>query len=282
MTHFVATNRDRDENFTPNGDKTIVHSATSDKAASREKCARQFPRRSRGEGAAATAGTKTSMRLDEEQRKRGLALLEEGQSSRTVAGKIGCSIRTVQRLARELDATKPLARPAGEWRVGDNAPEQPREMPSYTRPPALGWDELDAPAPTSRANRATVTSKACAAVAGVVFLGASVALTGTLQLAATARERRDIGGALAVALQSFPKTSSVVKIFKAIGPWSGVVDGLATAIYRRASCITRHRTPKQGGRDDALAIGTTNMDGVLSPHPLIGGDDEVFAPDPGA
>jgi hypothetical protein len=221
------------------------------------------------------------MRLDEEQRKRGLAWLEDGLSSKAVAGKIGCSIRTVQRLARELHATTPQAQPAGERRVGDNA-EQPREMPSYTRPPAVGWDELETPALTSRANRPTVTSKACAAVAGVVFLGASVALTGTMQLAATDRERRDIGGALADALQFFPKTSSIVKIFKAIGPWSGVIDGLATAIYRRARCVTQHRTPKQGGRDDRPEIGTTNMDGVLSPHPLIGGDDEVFAPDPGA
>ena len=143
-------------------------------------------------------GGKWRMRLGEDQREQALAWLEEGESSGVVAQKIGCSIRTVQRIAHDL-ATRP-----------ENS-EQSLKEAGYIRPPAPDRGELDASGGRSHFTRATLPHKTCAAVTGVFFLGASVALTGTMQLAATDRERRDIGAALADALEFLPKTSLLLE-----------------------------------------------------------------------
>ena len=73
------------------------------------------------------------MRLDEDRRERASAWLEEGLPTSVVAVKTGCSIRTVQRLARELDEAKRHgcgSKPKID--DGENAPEQRGGTPSHT------------------------------------------------------------------------------------------------------------------------------------------------------
>ena len=163
------------------------------------------------------------MRLDEELRQRALIELEEGLSTSVVARRIGCSVRTVQRLAREREESTSRETDADERRPGDRSPGAPQKVPSYTRPPAVDRDDqVAATERKSRPDRMAVTRRACAAVAGVLFLGASVALTGTMQLAATDRRtaRRLAARTGRSTADSFRGTSPVLKIVKAIGPWS--------------------------------------------------------------
>jgi hypothetical protein len=113
----------------------------------------------------------------------------------------------------------------------------------------------------------------------VLFLGASVLLTGTMQLAATENEKRDIGGALSDALAYFDDSAPFVKLLNVLGPWSGVIDGLAAAIYSRAIYIAEHRRP---------SITPPRMDTQRIEAPAPGNgrasfeDDEIVAPDPAA
>lgn len=62
-----------------------------------------------------------------------------------------------------------------------------------------------------------------------------------MQLAASDAEKREIGGSLSDALQYFPEASPLVKFLNVLGPWSGVIDGVAAAVYRRAVYIAQHR-----------------------------------------
>ena len=64
-----------------------------------------------------------------------------------------------------------------------------------------------------------------------------------MQLAATEAEKRDIGGALSDALSFFDDAAPFVKLLNVLGPWSGVIDGLASAIYSRVVYIAEHRAP---------------------------------------
>jgi hypothetical protein len=73
-----------------------------------------------------------------------------------------------------------------------------------------------------------------------------------------------------------------VKIFNAIGPWSGVIDGFAAAVYRRAVYVAQYRNLKQRRRDDPPPVGTVDANGVPLRRPFIGRGDEIIAPDPGA
>lgn len=114
---------------------------------------------------------------------------------------------------------------------------------------------------------------------GVVFLSASFALTGTMQLAATDDERKEIGGALSDGLSYLDDAAPFVKLLNMIGPWSGVIDGLANAIYRRVVYISDHRrgmlpSPQASPRSQA-----TNGQPYTPPLEY---EDEIVAPNPGA
>jgi hypothetical protein len=181
------------------------------------------------------------VRLGDDQRERALTWLEEGVSSRVVAQRTGCSVRTVQRLARRPDAA---ATAAGRRR--DAGASERRETPNHSlraRTPRRD-DELDGKDLKATGDSRAVTRKACGAIVGVIWQTVSVALTGTMQLAATNAERRDIGGSLSDALEYFPEESPVVRVFRAIGLWGGVIDGLATSVYRRVIYVARQRRAK--------------------------------------
>ena len=116
-------------------------------------------------------------------------------------------------------------------------------------------------------------------------MGASVFLTGSLQLAATQDERRDIGGALADALQSFDEASPFLKLLNVLGPWSGVIDGLAQAIYDRIVYVADHRVGRTAGAEPPVDRGRA---AVSTPPPSVNGarryveddEDEIRAPNP--
>lgn len=110
-----------------------------------------------------------------------------------------------------------------------------------------------------------------------MFLGASVALTGSMQLAATDAERRDIGGALSDALSFFEESSPFVKLLNVMGPWSGVIDGLATAVYNRVVYISQHRTGAFPPPPSQARTTTTIAGGINGRAHL---EDEILAPDP--
>jgi hypothetical protein len=101
-----------------------------------------------------------------------------------------------------------------------------------------------------------------------------------MQLAATDSERRDIGGALSDALSYFDDVSPFVKLLNVMGPWSGVIDGLASAIYSRAVYIAEHR------RGRVAPAPPRNEQRIEAPQPGNGRatfeDDEIVAPDPAA
>lgn len=104
-----------------------------------------------------------------------------------------------------------------------------------------------------------------------------------MQLAATDVERREIGGALSDALSYFDDTAPFVKLLNLLGPWSGVIDGLASAIYSRAIYIAEHRRPSTVA-PPRPRTGTEQR--IEAPIPGNGRasyeDDEIVAPDPAA
>jgi hypothetical protein len=156
-----------------------------------------------------------------------------------------------------------------------------RKEPVYTRPPLLNdAGETVEPARRVKPDKTTVTRKACAAVVGVGFLIASAALTGTAQLRATDSERREIGGALADALAYFEETSPFVRLLNVLGPWAGVIDGLANAILERVLYVSEHRAGKYNAPSPS---GPAPID---IPFPANGRarieDEEIVAPNPGA
>jgi hypothetical protein len=211
-------------------------------------------------------------RLDEERRSQAIAWLDEGFSQREVARKVGCSDRTVRRIVREYetsDAAAPVDKDNAEEGTARRGRHRDRRLEGKTRV----W--------VARPDHRSIRRKACGAIVGVVSLIISVALTGTMQLAATDAERRDVGGSFSQALRFFPKTTPLVKFFNAIGPWSVVIDLCATSVCRRAIYVAQHRNQKQR-REDEPPIGTVNTDRAPWPRRSIGGGDEIFAPDPGA
>jgi hypothetical protein len=113
----------------------------------------------------------------------------------------------------------------------------------------------------------------------VAFLIASAALTGTAQLRATEIEKREIGGALSDALAYFEETSPFVRLLNMLGPWAGVIDGLANAILERVLYVSEHRTGK------FMPATTPAPAPAASPFPTNGRallEDEIVAPNPGA
>lgn len=97
-----------------------------------------------------------------------------------------------------------------------------------------------------------------------------------MQLAATDLEKREIGGSLNDTLQFFPDTSPWVRLLNVLGPWAGVIDGMATALYERYIYIQEHRVarPKHGAQPPSA---------VTTPAPSSNGAgsiDEIVAPDP--
>ena len=104
-----------------------------------------------------------------------------------------------------------------------------------------------------------------------------------MQIAASDAEKRDIGGALSDALQYFDETAPLVKGINVLGPWSGVIDGLAGAIYRRAVYIAQHRVDRRTpppAPPEAYAPPTAPEPGFA---PVYAREDEseIVAPDPG-
>jgi hypothetical protein len=113
-----------------------------------------------------------------------------------------------------------------------------------------------------------------------MFLSASFALTGTMQLAATDEERKEIGGALSDGLSYMDDAAPFVKVLNAIGPWSGVIDGLANAIYRRVVYVSQHRRGSiQGPIASSAPIAQPPNNGRRY---IPNEDDEIVAPNPGA
>jgi hypothetical protein len=101
-----------------------------------------------------------------------------------------------------------------------------------------------------------------------------------MQLAATDNEKREIGGALSDALSYFDDATPFVKLLNMLGPWSGVIDGLAAAIYSRAIYIAEHRRPS------STPPPRIDPQRIEAPAPNNGRasfeDDEIVAPDPAA
>jgi hypothetical protein len=102
-----------------------------------------------------------------------------------------------------------------------------------------------------------------------------------MQLAATDEERKEIGGALSDGLSYMDDAAPFVKVLNAIGPWSGVIDGLANAIYRRVVYISEHRR--------GMIPSAQRPPPRSAPPPTANGqrffqneDDEIVAPNPGA
>jgi hypothetical protein len=126
-----------------------------------------------------------------------------------------------------------------------------------------------------------VTRRACASIVGVITLAASVALTGTMQLQASDAEKRDVGGSLSDAISYFPETSPFVKVLNFLGPWSGVIDGVAAMIYRRAIYILHHTLPKESAQQqpappESPIIGGAGFNGARDRF----AEDEILAPNP--
>ena len=154
-----------------------------------------------------------------------------------------------------------------------------RKAPEYTRPPVLNDSEPSSePIRRSKPDRATVTRKACGAVVGVVFLTASFALTGTMQLAATEDERKEIGGALSDGLSYLDDAAPFVKLLNVIGPWSGVIDGLANAIYRRVVYISDHRRGRAAAPPSPQPSTPPINGRTLTP--AANEDEDIVAPNP--
>lgn len=105
-----------------------------------------------------------------------------------------------------------------------------------------------------------------------------------MQLAATEDERRDIGGALSDALQSFDEASPFLKLLNVLGPWSGVIDGLAKAIYERIVYVADHRVPRTAGAERRVDRGAAAV-GAAPPSSngrsyVADDEDDIVAPDP--
>jgi hypothetical protein len=99
-----------------------------------------------------------------------------------------------------------------------------------------------------------------------------------MQLAATEEERKEIGGALSDGLSYLDDAAPFVKVLNMIGPWSGVIDGLANAIYRRVVYISEHRRGNYNPPARPVAPSTANGRGA----PVEDGYavDEIVAPNP--
>ena len=96
-----------------------------------------------------------------------------------------------------------------------------------------------------------------------------------MQLAASDDERKEIGGALAEGLSYLDDAAPFVKVLNVIGPWSGVIDGLANAIYRRFVYVAEHRRGKYNPPTAAPTAPTNGQRSFSRSE-----DDEIVAPNP--
>jgi hypothetical protein len=98
-----------------------------------------------------------------------------------------------------------------------------------------------------------------------------------MQLAATDEERKEIGGALSDGLSYLDDAAPFVKLLNTIGPWSGVIDGLANAIYRRVVYVSEHRRGRVpiAPPPRSAPPSTANGRGYIPDE-----DDEIVAPNP--
>jgi hypothetical protein len=99
-----------------------------------------------------------------------------------------------------------------------------------------------------------------------------------MQLAASDEERKEIGGALSDGLSYMDDAAPFVKVLNAIGPWSGVIDGLANAIYRRVVYVSEHRRGRVPIAPPPRSAPTPTANGQR----FFTEDDEIVAPNPGA
>jgi hypothetical protein len=100
-----------------------------------------------------------------------------------------------------------------------------------------------------------------------------------MQLAATEDERKEIGGALSDGLSYLDDAAPFVKLLNVIGPWSGVIDGLANAIYRRVVYISDHRRGRYNVPEPAVVPAPSTTNG-RSFTPAANEDEEIVAPNP--
>lgn len=98
-----------------------------------------------------------------------------------------------------------------------------------------------------------------------------------MQLAATDAEKRDIGGALADALSYFDETAPIVKLLNILGPWSGVIDGVASAVYSRVIYIAEHRS---GRAPSPAPAERPRVDTGFNGRASRSEDPEIYAPIP--
>jgi hypothetical protein len=134
----------------------------------------------------------------------------------------------------------------------------------------------------ARPDKPSLTRKTCQSFVGVAFLAVSGALTGTAQLRATDDERRDIGGAIADGLSYLDDASPFVKLLNFLGPWAGVIDGLANAVFSRVVYIAEHRR-RAGAGDAGLPPHLRGRVDVDAPASATNGratfeDEEIVAP----
>lgn len=104
-----------------------------------------------------------------------------------------------------------------------------------------------------------------------------------MQLRATEAEKRDIGGAFADGLSYLDDASPFVKLLNFLGPWAGVIDGVANAIYDRIVYVAQHsrgRSAPQPGHYDGPPIATMPA-GNGRAYVTEDKDDTIYAPDPG-
>ena len=101
-----------------------------------------------------------------------------------------------------------------------------------------------------------------------------------MQLAATEDERKEIGGALSDGLSYLDDAAPFVKLLNMIGPWSGVIDGLANAIYRRVVYVSDHRRGMLASSQPTPPRSAPS-NGYTQPPPQEY-EDEIVAPNPGA
>jgi hypothetical protein len=97
-----------------------------------------------------------------------------------------------------------------------------------------------------------------------------------MQLAATDEERKEIGGALSDGLSYLDDAAPFVKLLNTIGPWSGVIDGLANAIYRRVVYVSEHRRGRLPIPPPRSAPPSTANGRSYIPDE----EDEIVAPNP--
>ena len=104
-----------------------------------------------------------------------------------------------------------------------------------------------------------------------------------MQLRASEQEQREIGGSLADALSYLEDASPFVKLLNFLGPWAGVIDGVANAVYNRIIYVSEHRRGRTSTppRYDGPPIATSPIPGNGRGYYTEDDEDVINAPDPG-